>query len=431
MEKFIKIIYVSLAIVFLISLSGCNEDSVGEAWEEVAANDPEWQGEYYLRNGGKPLPLLPNAEFAFNLLKNIAVEENGANLFISPISANIALSILTNGAGGQTLTESKSALGYGDLSVTEMNEYLSGVQSTPLPSDKDDPVVDFAGGIWFDHTLPLKPGFTEAIKTYYQAEPENVVFADLATFEAINKWTSDKTRGRIPRIVEFSQDMVGCIVNTLYFNGKWATPFRPEMTASEAFINADGTKTSTPTMQSRQITFVYRGTSFSMLELCYAAALSVSDKRPNYSMMLILPNDNVPLSSVLDALTPEAFNIVQSKMALYDATVKLPKFTVSYGSELTDILAGLGMPTMFSSPDLSALSEKSFVLSGLKVIQKAFASIDENGTEATSATAVSMFTESAGTSYPHVNFFVNRPFLFFIQENNTGQILFSGKIEKL
>ena len=61
------------------------------------------------------------------------------------------------------------------------------------------------------------------------------------------------------------------------------------------------------------------------------------------------------------------------------------------------------------------------------VVHKTFIAVDENGTEAAAATGVII----GATSAPHddpVEMTINRPFLFFIQDEVTGAILFFGRI---
>ena len=112
--------------------------------------------------------------------------------------------------------------------------------------------------------------------------------------------------------------------------------------------------------------------------------------------------------------------------------VYLPKFKFEQKYTLNDYLANMGMPTAFN-PDYADFTgiteEKDLYIS--QVIHQAFVDVNEEGTEAAAATAVVM-QEATGigshdTPEP-ILFDADHPFIFFIQHESTGQIMFMGKM---
>jgi len=69
-----------------------------------------------------------------------------------------------------------------------------------------------------------------------------------------------------------------------------------------------------------------------------------------------------------------------------------------------------------------------------KVIHKTFINVNESGTEAAAATAVQMdaTTSLDPTSKPKpFNMIMDRPFLYMIRDNNSGNILFIGTVKSI
>ena len=66
---------------------------------------------------------------------------------------------------------------------------------------------------------------------------------------AINKWISEKTRGKITNILgSLPPDTQLIVANAVYFNGNWADPFSPEETRTEDFYVSATETLSVPTM---------------------------------------------------------------------------------------------------------------------------------------------------------------------------------------
>jgi len=61
------------------------------------------------------------------------------------------------------------------------------------------------------------------------------------------------------------------------------------------------------------------------------------------------------------------------------------------------------------------------------VEHKAYVSVDENGTEAAAATAVVMEASAVEAGAP-ISFVVDRPFIFLIRDDQTGALLFLGRV---
>ena len=61
--------------------------------------------------------------FAFGLFQEVVSNDGSDVVFISPMSASLALSMTANGASGSTQREMLSALGF-DCSIKELNDRI-------------------------------------------------------------------------------------------------------------------------------------------------------------------------------------------------------------------------------------------------------------------------------------------------------------------
>lgn len=76
--------------------------------------------------------------------------------------------------------------------------------------------------------------------------------------------------------------------------------------------------------------------------------------------------------------------------------------------------------------NFSGISDNKEVLFISQVIHQAFVEVNEEGTEAAAATAVIGTTDSVGPE-PKI-FRADHPFIFIIQDKETGLIIFLGKV---
>ena len=126
-------------------------------------------------------------------------------------------------------------------------------------------------------------------------------------------------------------------------------------------------------------------------------------------------------------------NIISKVLKLHTmVNIKLPKFKVEYNQELSGILKEMGIDKAFL-PSYAEFNSKMFdnILDNVcisSVLHKTFIEVDENGTEAAAITAILMRTTSVKPEYEVKEFNADRPFIYFIRDNESGAILFMGQI---
>lgn len=401
-------------MVSLLCLSACQSEDITPGKKE-RVDIPLTKSEVEMVSGGN--------DFAFNLFRKIDDSQTQpVNTFISPISVSYAFSMLNNGANGVTRKEIQQVLGNEGFTPEEVNAFCK--KMMVASRDLDPQVtVETANSVWLRNNLPVLSPFTDACKQSFNAEVKNVDFAQSQTLDQINRWASDKTHGKIPFILnKLNPDAVFYLMNALYFKGDWKEPFDKKLTKNESFTNADGNVSSVPMMNNTLTTLYFENDTYSMVYLPYGNSA--------FNMMVLLPHKEVTVSSVLSGLNDHSWQEMLKRPQGYQVRLKLPRFQASYEIELNEILDDLGMHSAFdaSVADFSLLSSSSSFLS--LALQKAVVQVNEEGTEAAAVTVVGGDLMSPGPR-PTKDFYVDRPFIYIIQEISTGAIFFMGAIQRL
>lgn len=355
-------------------------------------------------------------QFAFDITKRVSAQEGKAkNLFISPLSLHIVLGMLLNGANGQTAQEIQKTLKLDAQTLTEANQTYQNLMQN-LPGVDPQVTLNLANSVWYRNTFTVEKGFQDLLKQSFQAEVAAQNFDDPATVNTINNWASQKTNGKIPKVIDQIQpDNVMFLLNALYFKGDWKTQFDSGKTIDMPFNLASGGTTNVRMM--RLNTNLKRGfrSTYTAFELPYG-----SDK---YAMTVLLPTENTTADALLNTFNSSEWSQLQKDMVLGNIDIGLPKFTLKYEIKLNDALSALGMPTAFTDrADFTKINTKGgLTLSFVK--QNTFVAVDEKGTEAAAVTTGGVSTVSLPQST-----ICDRPFVFVIHEKTTGTILFVGKI---
>jgi len=342
------------------------------------------------------------------------------NIVLSPLSLNMALAMVWNGANYDTRKGIQQAMGMQNYPQEEVNGYFLNLRKELTTVDPEVKLA-LANSIWYDIGFPVKKDFIDVNKDYYDAEVKEIDFSVPDAPKQINKWCSDNTNGLIKNMINIiPEGTVMYLINALYFKGLWADScgFDPERTHQAYFHKESGETILTDMMlQIREGINYHSDHRLEMVSLPYGNGA--------YSMIFILPNGN--FNEMLLQLKENGYwqnclsNLKPQIVQLY-----IPKFKVEYEPEpdLNEILKKLGMENAFTgSADFSGISDAGLFIS--QVRQKTYIEVDEKGTEAAAITTIGM-TTGEGPSFPY--FCANRPFLFVIQENTTGTALFMGKI---
>lgn len=365
----------------------------------------------------KNIPQTHNA-FGFNIFKNLKMEEGNKNIFISPSSIAIALSMVLNGAKGDTKNAIQKTLVLNNLDINTVNgENLNLINILKNPDPKVE--LSVANSVWVRKGVDFKQDFLNLVKNYYQAEIQSLDFASPSSVEKINLWVSQNTKGKIPMIIQsIPSEMMMYLINAVYFKGSWTKEFDKKLTEDRNFTPVSGTpnKRSLMKLQNEDLPYLETDT-FQSIGLSYG-----ENKR--LSMYVFLPKN---LDNFINSLSPDNWNKWMKQYQITEGTVLLPKFKMEYETGLIGTLTKLGMGIAFqSNADFSGIGEE---LNISEVKHKTYVDVNEEGTEAAAVTSVGISITAIGAPKKTFYMEVNKPFFFAIMDNQTEEILFMGIVQ--
>ena len=371
-------------------------------------------------SSGEQAVIVGSNAFGFGLLRELDRTRADSNIFMSPLSASMALGMTMNGASGQTFDEMRTALAFGARPGAEINASYRSLIDLLRGLDR---TVDFriANSIWYRAGFPFEQVFLDESRQFFDAKVSGLDFSAPSAVPAINDWVNQSTNGKIDRIVDgpIADDIVMYLINAIYFNGAWATRFDKKLTRADQFTTADGTA---------PIAMMRRTDTVRVAETADAQVVDLPYGGGAFSMTILLPKQGKTVSQVVSALTAESWQAAVSATAPRSVELQMPKFSLRWEALLNDPLVALGMRRAFEGgrADFSRMSSTAgdrLYISRVK--QKAFVDVHEEGTEAAAVTSVEIRVTCA--CGPQV-IRIDRPFVFAIRERLSGTILFLGKI---
>ena len=338
----------------------------------------------------------------------------GENLFCSPVSLSTALAMTYAGANGKTLEEYETVMHYpGEQTFGEIKSFSDRLNDLGKFGNVS---LNIDNALWF--RLALQPDFVTRMKQSFGAS-----FYPLTGAKPINEWANEKTKGRIPKVLEdvdITPDIKLVLTNAIYFKGKWKSTFDSARTKDAPFYQSDG--------QKKDCKMMYQRSAFKYLETNNFQALELPYSGDEVVMQVFLPRKNSTIENLLAELKPEDLDLLEKGYAR-DVDVFLPRFKMETSYDLIEPLKSMGLNLPFSGGDFSKMAGERLEIS--KIIQKAFVELKEEGTEAAAVTVIMMRTESSMHEDPVYvpEFRADRPFFFVIREKSTGLILFTGVVE--
>lgn len=367
-----------------------------------------------------------NNKFALDLYARTKSEKG--NFFLSPYSILSAFAMCHAGARGDTREQLARALHLAAPSERVGEDFAEFNRGLHKIQENGDITIGVANSLWVQQGYKFLPGYLSAVGKHHDAEISNVDFAgdSKGVRKKINEWTAAKTANRITGIVPpngLSPDTKMALVNAIYFKGDWSQEFQHEATRDEPFWITPERSVDWPLMWQKQSFLYAENTGTKLLVLPY--------KGEELSMVILLPTEKGGLEDLENRLSVEYLKNLLGAARTEETHVCLPKFTLDGGFELNELMQALGAKDAFdqAAADFSGMdgSRNLFISAAL---HKAWIKVDEKGTEAAAATAI---VGEAGAmpredENPPKVFRADHPFVFFIRENNSGAILFAGRV---
>ena len=354
-------------------------------------------------------------DFAGKLYRQLA--KDGDNLVLSPYGVASVCALISTGARGATADAFAKTI---ELTTTNPDEVS---QLFAKSRQKLAGTVEMSDSVWlFDGFKPYDEFRDRAEKVFRAGVRESAGGA--VAMNNVNAYVSERTHGKIPQLLLAPPDHLTAMmaVNTIYLKAKWRCPFDAFVTRDRQFKTLSGESVTVPFMHSKVYCAKYaKSDGFAALALPY--------RDSDLEMLILLPDENVALSQIETSLSDAFVEDVVRKLEPGRVDVAMPKFGMEVRHKLPEVLCKMGLGIAFSSgADFSGIApvtpENNLSLG--KGVQVVNVRVDEEGTEAAAATAMSCV--AAGVEPPCPEFVADRPFVFMIKDAASGSLLFIGRV---
>ena len=361
--------------------------------------------------------------FGFDLYVRHAADTG--NAFFSPYSISTALTMAYEGAHGQTADEMRAVLHLSSDDAVRREETTALIQRLNRSGKSYE--LKIANALWAQKDFVFLPQYMTMIEEVYGGTARDVDFVgDTEGVRlTINRWVADQTRNRIrDLLLPGSLDTLTRLVitNAVYFKGAWAKPFDKALTTKGDFLVSPDRKAVVEMMNlpDERLAYAEDGEA-QILELPY--------KGNELSMLIVLPREK-DLRKVAGLFSEAKFKVWREALREAKVSVTMPRFKCEARYQLENDLAGMGMPTAFNetTADFSGMTGKPNLYIS-RVLHKAWIEVDEKGSEAAAATAVVMDQLALPVNVARPKIFrADHPFFFVIEDKQSGEILFMGRV---
>lgn len=368
--------------------------------------------------------------FGFDLYRRVATGATG-NLALSPASLTTGLALAWGGAKGETAARMQAVMHF-ERPAAEVVP-ATGRLGVALQDPREPVTLRLANRVFGERTTPFEPAYLERLRASHGAALEALDFkqASSAARVRINTWVEQQTERRIRDLLPaqgVSAETRLVLVNALYFLADWDQAFKPERTRPAAFSLAASHAVDVPTMHG--------GNTWRFAQADGVQALEVPYRGGRFAFLVLRPDAVDGLAALERGLDAARLERLTAALALTPIALALPRFEIDAAESLAlaDPLRALGMALAFDPlrADFTGLANPTDRRERLclsNVYHKVFVRVDERGTEAAAATAVSMQRAGGPPPSPPRLFQVDRPFLFLVRDTSSGLVLFVGRVK--
>ena len=358
-----------------------------------------------------------NTAFAIDLYRQLASEKG--NLVLGPLSISTAMAMEQMGARGATADQIAAAMHF-DLPADRLAAGFDQLDRELEALAGPKVTVSLVNQLFGQTGYPFEEDFLATLSSRFGAPLAVVDYADPeAVRQLINAWVASQTADRIKDLLApgvLTETTKLAVVNATYLKADWAEPFEAAFTKPRVFHLASGKDVKVPTMTAVTSYPTAIGKDYTALELPYDG--------DRLAMLIVMPDD---MAAFERGLTADRYEAIADAVKMRFLDLKLPRFSARTASDLVDPLRAMGIVDAFDPglADLTGIAPDGLSIGA--IVHEAFVAVAEKGTEAAAATAV--MTGDSGFETPPLDLRVNRPFLWFIRDRETGSVLFLGRVD--
>lgn len=314
-----------LALMLAFSFTGCKETdklAYGKLVKRPEAVDISEKNEIV-------------TDFAIRLLQNTFTGEE--NVLLSPVSILSGLSLIANGAEGESLAQIEAAVG---MSAEEMNAYLYSYTHQLSENWDMDNKLHIANSLWInkDKNITVSDEFLKKNEMYHDASIFYTEF-DQSCVEDTNKWIREQTDGKVDEIMnEIPEDASMYLVNSLVYEGMWTEKV-------SSYTQSDFTRTFAPVLSgNEEFSIMYERESV-YLEDIAASGFMKYFAHGKYAFVVLLPNEDQDIKTYIQNLTGKRlYRILSNPIQESNVVgVWMPLFAFDYETNMKDVLRNMGV----------------------------------------------------------------------------------------
>src|SRR5665647_1191000 len=362
------------------------------------------------------------AEASVRLATALVAAGEGENVVVSPLSLQLALAVLREGATGRAAERLDEVLGLpdgdGSQAVADLRALLAQFEGDVSQIDRDNPpetpVVHIADGVFIQPGYPVEAEFLERAAAYHRAQVYEADFAAGQAKPLLDAWVERETGGLLTEApAEPARDTLLTLLNAVTFAASWRSPFAPEGTRDDSFTLADGTIVEVPMMADAVDAGYAEGAGWRAVQLPYTEG---------FAMQVVLPD------VAIEALGTDRWQEVRGALVAapeVSVDLRMPRWEMDAGLDLTALLSDLGLDVLRAPDgDLDGIFSDAYVS---RVAQAATITVAERGTVAAAVTQVEVEATSAPLD-PAIELVLDHPFEYQVVELQTGLVLFAGRV---
>lgn len=418
-----RILSIGLAAVLLLS-AGCTKKGGTSAAASGAANtvtypaaisEEDYEAQWKVREDN---PVKDETIASLNAFAQSSAEKlltnAGQNENYSPLSLYYALTLLANGASGETKANLESVLHTEDAAA--MAKELGNLLRM-LYRDNKAAKLKIANSLWMQNDVQFQDAFKATATDDLYASLFNVDFTDETTVDKMIAWIRENTSNLEPSF-SLDPETIMAIINTIDYRAAWYDEFMKEKNEKLPFHTLAGDIDAEYMTQKKEFTTYYRGDGFARATLRLAEG---------GEMIFVLPDENTTLSELLSRENALSTLLEGGESRDADITYRIPKFRFSSDFDLAPLIKALGAEDIFTErADFSAMTAQPAAVSQIK--QQSFIEVNEKGVAASAYTMIdAMAMGLPPEGLEQLDFTLNRPFLYAITADG-GALMFVGTV---
>nr|XP_033778338.1 pigment epithelium-derived factor [Geotrypetes seraphini] len=397
-------------VLFLYFVSLLSSSSTQEAERQEEPGPVDEEDPFYKSPVNKLAAAASN--FGYDLYRQQANKNPTANILLSTFSVATVLSSLSLGAGQKTETLIHRTLFYDLLSNLEVHDTYKELIASLLTPVKG---LKTASRILLERKTRPKLEFLNQVERLYGSRPKVLSGNPRLDLQEANTWMQQQTGGKVVRFLKEIPSQTSILLLTAAsLKGHWETKFDNSLTKMRDFHLDEHTSVRIPMMTARNTIIKYG------LDSDFNCKIVQLPMTGGSSIMFFLPNEITKnLTMIEEGLTSEFVHDISKGLRPISMVFSMPKLKMSQETDLSSTFKEMRLEPLFSSPTFTSLSPRPSKLSQVK--HKAMLELNEEGARVATPGVSSHLTFS-------LDYFLDRPFLFVLIDDESGTLLFIGKV---